>query len=63
MIYGNISLEVLNKYNQSKNEFEFSNFDKNLNLEYIEPDKKEVLKLYNIYSNVSNDKKIELAKY
>tara|TARA_B100000886_G_C20409108_1_gene486183 strand:- start:1228 stop:1845 length:618 start_codon:yes stop_codon:yes gene_type:complete len=63
MIYGNISLEILNKYIESKNEFEFTDFDKNLNLDYNEPDKNEVLKLYNIYSNVSNDKKIELAKY
>ena len=62
MEYGNITLSIYNEYKNLNKMFENTNYDKNLVLNYNEPNKEDVEKLFFFYNSVDENYKVKIAK-
>lgn len=61
LVYGNVSLEIINEYKYLSQLFSEFNYDKNFFLDYKEPTKQDVIDLYNLYNKYSSEDKIKIA--
>lgn len=62
MFYGNVSLQVINKYNDLTSKFYHMNYDKNINIEYNEPTVYDIINLNNYCNQYDNNYRIKIAK-